>query len=285
MRASGWWLLLALLVIGCGDCDDGSGARGGDDPSGDEDGFRWPGSGRAGATAALGDGGRERDAGADSGASSSGDAAVPAPGADGGVDAGPSTITQPDAGGTGGATAGAGAGGVGGTVAGSGGSVADPCGDGDADDDGTPDDCDTCPIGSDDDDNHDGFADLCDQVLWSDSTNTASGGPYTSMRVVLEAWQTPDLITKLASVAINVPIAEGFAVSEDNVAALVAALRGSAQRTLRTELVFNGGATSSLGAESSPVNGSTAVWTRAVVHGSIVGATRDFAVELRGYQP
>lgn len=309
MRASAGWLLV-LLVIGCGDCDDAPGGREGNEPAGDEDGFRWPGDGRAGDTAALGDGGRTRDAGADSGARSSGDAAAAAPGVDGGelADAGVRGDSGAPAGGSGGAGAcdndrdQDGVCNADDHCLGNGAEDSDADGacDGDdvcaghddrvdEDDDGAPDGCDTCPIGSDEDDDRDGFADLCDQVLWERWFDGTASFPYVAPRAALIAHKTFAPDTAYAEVEIELQTSAEFTISETDIADLIAALNIN-DRVLRTEFRYGSpeeptATFVTAATDESPVNGDTPVWTRVVVRGFIMGATNNFTIEMRGYEP
>jgi hypothetical protein len=48
----------------------------------------------------------------------------------------------------------------------------------DDDSDDVPDDCDTCPMASDDDGDGNGYADACENVLWTASVQTPLGGEF-----------------------------------------------------------------------------------------------------------
>jgi hypothetical protein len=192
-------VLIAAALIGCtGSGDDDS--LGGED-GGSESSSSGSGRGRAGSGgdddgddvgelgARAGRGGAE-----DAGAPVESDAATmeepgeePEPCKPGEVTCIAGSCTRCESG----MTAGSGAmtAGTGGTGAagGTGGSSPLPC-LADADDDGTCDEDDACPNASDRDADANGYADACDQVLWSDEVDIDSNLPECALGSEMETW-------------------------------------------------------------------------------------------------
>lgn len=155
----------------------------------------------------------------------------------------------------------------------------------DADGDSVPDFCDRCPIGSDADDDADGYADLCDQALFAQRFDGSISAPYESMRVDFIVRDRDDASTVHAVVSIDAPIGEPFAVGDDAIGHLARELGlNTPSRHLVVQMVYNGGMLGPTTHEL-PVGPPYVLWQRAVVRGLVEGSRHRLDAELRGYVP